>query len=192
MFNLPIICHKSYQKRVIELGSFYYQSSENNCLFFFFCETLGFKYFHWTTSDESWRSEFLSIGKLCWPLLWAQADQKLTEFDSFEIFHADAKDETKICLDKIWHLILSGQFLFIFPLFQRGPSSYGSANAISSEMILKATHFGLDRLMPDRITSNDVRRSNKNTSSPAPCIADHLQGHWKGQLMEISFWCFSR
>ena len=45
MFNLPIICHKSYQKRVIELDSFYYQSSENNCLFFFFAKLLDLSTF---------------------------------------------------------------------------------------------------------------------------------------------------
>ena len=33
------------------------------------------------------------FGRLYWPVLWA--DQALTEVDGFEIFNADATDETK-------------------------------------------------------------------------------------------------
>ena len=59
------------------------------------------------------------FGRLYWPVLWA--DQALTEVDGFEIFNADATDETKICcLDKIFPLILSGQFHFCPPV-RRGP-----------------------------------------------------------------------
>ena len=42
------------------------------------------------------------------------------EIDGFEIFNADTTDGTKICHDKTYPLILSGQFLFC-PQVQKGP-----------------------------------------------------------------------
>ena len=41
-------------------------------------------------------------------VLWA--DQALTEFDRFDIFHRDARNETKIFNDKIRPLIISKKF----------------------------------------------------------------------------------
>ena len=49
-----------------------------------------------------------SFAKLHWLVL--QTDQALTEFDGFEIFNANGREETKVCHDKICPLILSGQF----------------------------------------------------------------------------------
>ena len=60
------------------------------------------------TKDESWKLEVESFDKLCGSVLWT--DQSLMEFYGFEIFSADAIDETNIFHDKICPLILLGQF----------------------------------------------------------------------------------
>ena len=49
-----------------------------------------------------------SFAKLQWLVL--RTDQALTEFDGFEIFNANGREETKVCQEKICPLILSGQF----------------------------------------------------------------------------------
>ena len=61
------------------------------------------------TLDKSWKLEVESFAKLCWPVLWTE--QALTEFDGFEMFNADATDETKICHNKICPLILDNSSL---------------------------------------------------------------------------------